>query len=245
MPLTLVHTRYELIETARAPGSFLTITLMPLAVTIFFIIPNVGSDPATVTGAIATMVVFATLLACVGQFSSTVAALRESAWGTYLRTLPAGLRPVVVSNLLTGMVFVAGAVLPIVVVSAVFTDATVSAPRLLGGLVALLVTAVVFTLMGLALGYTLSMRATVLVNSILVLALAVGGGMFSDPADPPGPIEAIAPYLPTRGTTDLVLAALTGRPADPVALVMLGVWTLALAGLTVWGFRRDEGRRFR
>ncbi|GIE99910.1 ABC transporter ATP-binding protein/permease [Paractinoplanes rishiriensis] len=245
MSPALVYTRRELIETVRAPGSFLTITLMPLAVLISFILPNVGDDPAAITGATATMVVFATLLACVGQFSTTIAALRESAWGTYLRTLPVGLRPLAVGNLLTGLVFVAGAVLPIVLVGALFTEASVPAVRLLAGLLALLVATVVFTLLGLALGYTLSLRAAVLVNSILALALAVGGGMFSDPANMPGPIEAVAPYLPTRGTTDLVLAALTGRPADPLALAMLGVWSVVLAALTGWGFRRDEGRRFR
>ncbi len=245
MPLTFRYLRRELTDTLRAPGSFLTITLMPLTVMVFFIIPNVDSDSYAITGATATMVVFAALLACVGQFSTTVAALRESPWGTYLRTLPAGLGPLAVSNLLTGMVFVACAVVPIVVVGALFTEATVPAPRLLAGLAALLAAAAVFTLLGLAIGYTLSLRAIVLVNSVLALALAVGGGMFSDPADPPALVAVIAPYLPTRGATDLVLATLTGHPADALALTTFGLWALALAGVTVWGFRRDEGRRFR
>lgn len=245
MPLALTYTRHELTATLRAPGSFLTITLMPLTVVVFFIVPNVDGNPDATTGAIATMVVFATLLACVGQFSTTVAALRESPWGTYLRTLPVGLRPLAISHLLTGMIVVVAAVVPIVIVGALLTEATVSMPRLLTGLLALLVAAVTFTIMGLALGYVMSLHATVLVNSIAVLALAVGGGMFFDPDDTPVVIEIIAPFLPTRGATDLVLAALTHHPLDPLALAMLGVWTVALSALMVWGFRRDEGRRFR
>lgn len=244
MRLVLLYTRCELVESLRAPGSFLTITLMPLTVMIFFVVPNLD-DAEAITGATATMVVFATLLACVGHFSTTVAVLRESAWGSYLRTLPTGARPLVLSNLLTGMVVVAAAVIPIVLVGAFFTEADASVPGLLAGFAALLVGVVVFTVMGLAIGYTMTLRATIIVNSVLVLALAVGGGMFSDQNDLPPVVETLAPLLPTRGTTDLVLAALTAHPADPLALAMLVPWTLALTGLTLWGYRRDEGRRFR
>lgn len=245
MRLVLLYTRTELLESLRAPGSFLTITLMPLTVMVFFIVPNLDDDAEAITGATATMVVFATLLACVGHFSTTVAMLRESAWGSYLRTLPTGVRPLVFSNLLTGMVMVAAAVVPIVLVAGLFTAADASAPGVLAGLAALLVAVVVFTVMGLAIGYTMSLRATTIVNSVFVLAIAVGGGMFFEPDNPPAVVGSLAPFLPTRGTTDLVLAALTDHVADPVALAMLVPWTLALTGLTVWGHRRDEGRRFR
>jgi ABC-2 type transport system permease protein len=193
----------------------------------------------------ATMVVFATLLACVGQFGATVAALRESSWGAYLRTLPAGAGPLAISSLLTGMVVVLCAVVPIVLVGAFVTGPAVPAARLPAGVGALLVAAVVFTLLGLAVGSTLPLSATVVVTSILVLVLAVGGGMFSAPGTLPAVVEVLMPYVPTRGATDLVLAALTGHTPDPVALVMLGVWAVVLTGATVWGFRRHEGRRYR
>lgn len=244
MSLALIYTRRQLIETLRTPVSFLTITLTPLAVMLFFLVPFLGDDPVAMTGAAATMVVFAALLACVGQFSSTVAALRESPWGAYLRTLPGGLTPQVISNLVTGMVVVVVAVVPIVIVAALFTSATAPLPRVLVAVAALLVGVVTFTVMGLAIGYTMSLRATVLTNSIGVLALAVGGGMFFDPAETPALVETIAPFLPTRGATDLVLAALTDYAVDPTALIMLAVWTVALGAVTVWGYRRDEGRRF-
>ncbi|MDH2430605.1 hypothetical protein [Sphaerisporangium sp. TRM90804] len=245
MPLTLLYTRYGLLDTLRAPVSLLVITLMPLAVMVFFILPNLGGDPTAVIGATATMVVFATLLACVGQFSATVAAMRESPWGDYQRTLPAGLAPLAFGHLLTGMVVVLTAVVPIALVGVLSAAGGVPPARVPGAVAALLAAVVVFTLLGLAIGYTMSVRATVVANSVPVLALAVGGGMFTDPAAPPGLIAAIAPYLPTRGATDLVLKALIDHRPDPTALTMLAVWTAALGALTVWGYHRDEGRRFR
>jgi ABC-2 type transport system permease protein len=244
MSLALTYTKHQLIETLRTPVSFLTITLTPLAVMIFFMVPNLGDDPAAMTGGTATMVVFATLLACVGQFSSTVAAMRETPWGAYLRTLPGGLAPQIVSNLITGAIVVLAAVVPIVLVAALFTSATAPLTRVLAAVAALLAAVVNFTMLGLAIGYTMSLRATVLTNSLLILALAVGGGMFFDPADTPMLVETIAPLLPTRGATDLVLAALTDYSPNPTALIMLAVWTVALGALTAWGHRRDEGRRF-
>ena len=32
---------------------------------------------------------------------------------------------------------------------------------------------------------------------------------------------------------------------DPLAIVMLGVWVVVFGALSVWAYRRDEGRRFR
>lgn len=41
-------------------------------------------------------------------------------------------------------------------------------------------------------------------------------------------VETVVPWLPTRGATDLVLAAPTDYSPNPTALVMLAVWTVAV-----------------
>lgn len=245
MSLTMIYTRRYLVEMIRTPVMFLSITMTPVAVMLFFFVPFVGSDAVMMTATAATMMVFAVLLGCVGHFATTVSATRESTWGTYLRTLPGGLAPEVTANLLTGLAMVAAAIVPVVAVAAIVTAATASIGQVLLAAVAVLATVVTFTLMGLALGYLLSFRAALIVASVGALPLAVAGGMFFDPAEVPAVIATIAPYVPTRGATDLVLFALTGRSPDTLALVLLVVWTVVFAALLVWGHRRDEGRRFR
>src|SRR5690606_35679064 len=125
-----------------------------------------------ITSATATLVVFGVLMACVGHFSIAIAAQRESAWGDYLRSLPGGIRPQMLGYLLVGLVVVAAATVPILVVAGLFTAASAPPPRVLLAAGALLIAVVTFTLLGLAVGYLMSMRAATIANSIGFLPLA-------------------------------------------------------------------------
>ncbi|WP_420112396.1 ABC transporter permease [Pseudactinotalea sp.] len=242
--LTLTYTRRNLVENIRTPTMFLTVALVPVGVMVFFVVPFIGQDAAAITSGTATLVVFGALMACVGHFSIAIAAQRESTWGNYVRTLPGGIVPQMFGHLLVGLVVVAAAIIPILVVAGLFTAAAAPAPRVLLAAGALLAVVVTFTLMGLAMGYLMSMRVALIANSIGFLPLAVAGGMFFDDSTAPEFIEQIAPFVPTRGATDLVLVALTGEPVGATSLVMLAVWVVVLAALTVWGHRRDQVRRF-
>ncbi|ASR37645.1 hypothetical protein BAY61_24540 [Prauserella marina] len=242
--LTMTYTRRNLAETIRTPTMFLTVALVPVGVMLFFVVPFIGQDARAITSATGTLVVFGVLMACVGHFSIVIATQRESAWGNYLRTLPGGLAPQMSAQLLVGMVVVAAAIVPIVLVAGLFTAATAPLSRVLLAAGALLVAVVTFSLLGLAMGYLLSLRVASIANSIGFLPLAVAGGMFFDRADTPSFIVQIAPYVPTRGATDLVLVALTGESVGPLSLAMLAIWITVLAGLTAWGYHRDQIRRF-
>lgn len=242
--LTMTYTRRNLAENIRTPTMFLTVALVPVGVMLFFVVPFIGQDAVAITSATATLVVFGVLMACVGYFSVAIAAQRESAWGRYLRTLPGGIAPQMLGYLLVGLVVVAAAIIPILLVAGLFTEASAPPPRVVLAAGALLIAVVTFTLLGMSMGYLMSMRVAVIANSIGFLPLAVAGGMFFDEADTPEIIEQIAPFVPTRGATDLVLVALTGKSVGPLSLVMLAVWIVVLAGLTVWGHRRDQVRRF-
>lgn len=242
--LALTYARRDLVENIRTPTMFLTVALVPVGVMVFFVVPFIGQDAEAITSATATLVVFGVLMACVGHFSVAIAARRESVWGNYLRTLPGGIVPQLLGHLLVGLVVVAAAIIPIIVVAGFFTAATAPPMRVLLASAALLVAVVAFTLLGVSMGYLMSMRVAVIANTIGFLPLAVAGGMFFDEADTPRIIEQIAPFVPTRGATDLVLVALTGASVGVLSLVMLAVWIVVFAALAVWGHRRDQVRRF-
>ena len=125
------------------------------------------------------------------------------------------------------------------------TKATTTVVGLVLGAGAALIATVPFTLMGLAIGYGMPMKAALAVSQVLFFPMAFLGGLMSSPTEAPQFVQAVAPYLPTRGAAELMWAAVLDHSPDPKALVMLGVWTVALAGLAVLAYRNDQGRRFR
>ncbi|MFE9204140.1 KUP/HAK/KT family potassium transporter [Micromonospora sp. NPDC007230] len=86
--------------------------------------------------------------------------------------------------------------LPAVVIAAVATAATVAPLDFLLAVGAVAVISVPFTLMGLAIGYSLSSKAAIVVAQLVFFPLAFGGGLLSNPDDAPGFIKAIAPTCP-------------------------------------------------
>ena len=70
---------------------------------------------------------------------------------------------------------------PVVVIAALFTAATISGPAFVAAVGATIVCAVPFTLMGLAIGYALLSKAAIVVAQLLFFPLAFGGGLLTAP----------------------------------------------------------------
>lgn len=244
MRLALVHTRFQWLETVRIPMALIGSAFFPAASMLFFVVPFSGDDPVVATYATASMVTFAVMTANIFRYGVGVAEDRAHAWDPYLRTLPAGAAPRFTGRILAGLLLTLVSLIPVVIIAAVATEATITGLAFLAALGTVLVISVPFTLMGLAIGYSLPSKAAVVVAQVVFFPLAVGGGLLFPPEQSPAIIEAIAPYLPTRGAVELMWAAVGDFPLNPTSLIMLVVWTVVLAALAGWAYRRDEGRRF-
>lgn len=245
MTLLAVHARYQFLETLRVPIAVIGTVFFPTASMLFFVVPFTGDLPAIATTATASMVTFAVMVSALFSYGAGIAEDRAQPWDSYLRTLPAGVFPRFGGRIVNAMTFQLLAIVPVLLVAALFTEATATAAQLLAGLGAVLLAAIPFTLLGLAIGYSLPAKAAIALANVLFLPLAFGSGMFTGPGRLPGFIEAIAPYLPSRGAVELVWAAVSDFDPKPISLLMLAVWTVGLAAIATWAYRRDEGRRFR
>ncbi|OKI73868.1 ABC transporter permease [Micromonospora sp. CB01531] len=244
MPLALVHARYQLLETVRIPVAIFGSAFFPAAAMLFFVVPFAGDDPTGATYATCAMVTFAVMSANIFQYGIGVAEDRDQPWNPYTRTLPAGPGPRLAGRILAGLALTFLSMLPVVVIAAAATAARVTPAQFLLGAAGVAVISVPFTLLGLAIGYSLPSKAAIVVAQLIFFPLAFGGGLLSGPDDAPSFIKAIAPYLPTRGAVELMWAAVTDWRPNLVSLAMLGVWIVLLAGVAGWAYRRDEGRRF-
>ncbi|TCB92837.1 ABC transporter permease [Micromonospora zingiberis] len=244
MQLALVHARYQLLETARVPVAIFGSAFFPAAAMLFFVVPFAGRDPVGATFATGAMVTFSVMSANIFQYGVGVAEDRDQPWNPYTRTLPAGPAPRFAGRILAGLAITYLSLIPVVVIAATLTRARIEPAAFLLALATVAVISVPFTLMGLAIGYALPSKAAIVVAQLVFFPLAFGGGLLSAPGQAPGFIEAIAPYLPTRGAVELMWAAVGDYSVSPLSLVMLGVWVVVLATLAGWAYRRDEGRRF-
>jgi ABC-2 type transport system permease protein len=242
--LTLTHARFQLLETVRIPIALIGSAFFPAASMLFFVVPFAGDDPVAATYATASMVTFAVMTTNLFQYGIGVAEDRAQPWDPFTRTLPAGPAPRFLGRIGAGLVMMLISLLPVVVIAALLTEATITLPRFLLAVGTTAVIAIPFILMGLGIGYSMPSKAAIVVAQVLFFPLAFGGGLMSTPGSAPGFVQSIAPYLPTGGAGGLMWSAVGERPIDAGSVLTLVGWTIALAAFAVWAYRRDEGRRF-
>lgn len=247
MQLTLLHAKYNLIETFRVPIAVIGTVVFPALALLFFVVPQriVADNPVFATQAVVALSVFAVMANALFSFGLTIAENREKPWDPYLRTLPApGIARVLAHVLSTGMLGLT-AILPVIVVGAVFTAAEASPLRILAGVVALAVSALPFMLIGIGIGYALPFKAAIAVIQIVMFALAFIGGLFLPPVMFADWLNTISKFTPSRQARDFVIWAVQGGDLEWWVWVGIVVWTAVTLVLALVLFRRDEGRRYR
>lgn len=245
--LALVHAKYGLLETMRIPIAIISALAFPALALLFFVVPQqvVASNPLYATQAVISLSVFAVMSNALFSFGLGISEDREKPWDPYLRTLPvpgvARVLGYVFSIGLIGLV----AILPVIVIGGLFTAAEASPLRILFGLLALVVSALPFMLIGVCIGYSMPSKAAIAVVQIVMFSFAFVGGLFLPPLMFAPWLDTLSTFFPSRQARELVIWAVQGGDLHPwVWLGILG-WLAATAVLALVLFRRDEGRRFR
>ncbi|QGQ20667.1 ABC transporter permease [Cellulomonas sp. JZ18] len=244
--LALLHARYQFVETVRVPIAVLGNMLFPGLALLFFVIPQraLADDPVAATAAVGQLAVFAIMSACLFTHGAGVAEDRALPFDGFVRTLPARPGPRLAGRVLNGLVWAYLALVPLVVLGVVLTSAALSWAQALGAVVMVVAVAVPFTLLGLAIGYSMSTKAALAVTQCTLFPLGFAGGLFLPPQMFPSWLDSLSLALPSRAARDLVVQVTTGADAPALAVPVLLAWTVAFAALAVWAVRRDEGRRF-
>ena len=245
--LSLVHAKYSLLETMRVPISVIGTLVFPTLSLLFFVVPQpaIAQDAEYATQAVISMSVFSVMVGNLFSFGLGIAENRSKPWDPYLRTLPApGIVRVLGHIFSTGLMSLV-ALVPLLLVGGLLTAATATPVQLVFGLLAVAVASLPFALLGICIGYAMSMKAAIAVIQVTFFALAFGGGLFLPPALFPDWLNAISQFLPSRMARDFVIWAVEGGDLSPLTWIGLLVWVFGLLAIALVLFRRDEGRRYR
>jgi ABC-2 type transport system permease protein len=242
MRLALLHARSMTVELVRYPAYVVPTLVFPSAFFLFFAVP--GTE-AGATARMATFAGFAAIGVAFFQFGVGIAVERASPWEAYLRTLPVSVSARLAARVISAAGFALVASAGLLVVAVATTDATLAAPRWIALGLALVLGTVPFALLGIALGYWVPERAALPVANLLYLGLAYAGGLWISARSLPDAVRPISPYLPTRALADALVATTAGAPVAWRSWLVLAAFGALFAVLAVWGYRRDEGMRFR
>jgi len=245
--LSLLHTRYQFIETRRIVIAMVGNLVFPGMALLFFVVPNsqIADDPVISTQAVGQMSVFVLMMSFLMSVGIGVAEDRAHPWDRYVRTLPVGAVPRVAARLGNGMIMMLLGLIPVIVIGALLTAAAPAPARVPLGIVTLLLTGMPFMLGAIAIGYALPSKAAIAVSQTLGFVLAFAGGLFLPASMFPTWLNHISMVLPSRAVGESVTWALTGTGGGPGYLLSAAAWTLATAALAIWSYRRDEGLRYR
>jgi ABC-2 type transport system permease protein len=242
MRLVFLHARALTFELARHPAYVVPTLVFPSVFFLFFVAPGAGGYS---TVKMATFAGFAAIGVAFFQFGVGIAVERASPWERYLRTLPVGVGARLAARVLSAGVFAAAAAATLVATALVTTDASLPAERWLELACVLLLGTAPFALLGIALGYWAPERGALPIANLLYLGLSYAGGLWIRPSDLPAGVAAVSPYLPTRSLADALASTVSGSPFSPRPWLVLIAFSALFAATAVWGYRRDEGRRFR
>ena len=215
--------------------------VFPAAFFLVFVPQRRGNEAVVM----ATFAGFAVIGVAFFQFGVGIAVERASPWEAYLRTLPVGVGARLAARVLSAAAFAAAAAATLVVVAVATTDAGLAPVRWGELAVTLLVGTAPFALLGIALGYWAPQRGALPIANLLYLALSYAGGLWFRPSALPAVVAGLSPYLPTRSFSDALAATAVGHAFQPALFVRLALFAALFGGLAAWGYRRDEGRRFR
>ena len=237
-----MHARLQVLELLRLPGFSVATLGFPTVFFLLFGLPQAGKHPEVF---LASYAGFAVLGVGFFQFGVSIAMERLTPWQTWLRTLPASAFSRIAGRVLAALSFATASATLVVVVVLATTSTAPRVEEIARLAMTLLLGSVPFVALGLAIAYWSSPKAALPVANLLYIVFAYVGGFWSGPTDLPHWIRGVSPFTPTRQWGDLLWNAVTSGGFEATHWLALTGYALAFGLLATWGYRRDEGQRFR
>ena len=242
--LALAHVRMRMLTLLRSPAYVVGTLALPSLILVFLGV-GLADTVARANAIMGSFTVFAVMGIAFFQFGVGIAENRASAWSTFERILPAPMVVRLAGAVIPAVLFAAVAAGLVVGTAHIFMPVALGAGAWLRLALVLVAGSIPLALFGIAIGYCVSSRAALPVANIIYLGLAFGGGLFISPELFPGWLDAFSWCLVTRHVVELAWASVLGAPWSNASWVWIAGYAAAGSLLAAWGYRRDEGERYR
>lgn len=244
-----LEARYEFLKLVRMPAYAIPSIAFPV---MFYVLFGLMFGKQSVGGTsmgtylIATYGAFGVIGAALFGFGAGVATERGQGWMTLKRATPMPLFAFFTAKLAMCLVFAAAIVMALSTVAVVFGSVRLPLPTWALLFTILIVGAIPFCALGLALGYLVGPNSAPPIVNLVYLPMAFLSGLWIPIDVLPPTIKAIAPYLPAYHLGQLALGAIGASQGGPfwTHIVVLAGFTIASLGVAAIGYRHDDDRSF-
>lgn len=241
-----LEAKYEFLKVFRMPAYAIPTIVFPVMFyALFGLTFGAGRVAGTTTMAaylIATYGAFGVIGASLFGFGVGVAVERGQGWMTLKRATPMPPMAYFTAKLAMAALFSAIIVTLLATLGAAFGGVTFSALTWARLFVTLVLGAIPFGALGLAMGYLAGPNSAPAIVNVLYLPLSFASGLWIPIEILPPFVRAIAPFLPPYHLGQLALGAIgagSGGAAWTHVLALAGFAAVGL-GVAMWGYRRDE-----
>lgn len=248
MSVYLLEAKYEFLKLWRMPAYAIPSILFPVMFYALFGLTFGGSRPAgsttVATYLLATYGAFGVIGVALFGFGVGVAVERGQGWMTLKRATPMPPLAYFFGKLAMATLFSTIIVLLLSALGVRYGGVSLDAATWVRLIATLILGALPFGAMGLAVGYLVGPNAAPAIVNVLYLPLSFASGLWIPIEVLPPFVRSIAPYLPPYHFAQLALGAIgadRGAPAWTHMLVLAG-FTAAGLGVALWGYRRDEDK---
>jgi ABC-2 type transport system permease protein len=238
-----VHYRMMTTMLLRMPAHLMPSLAFPAMLFLVFALPR-SHDVETSTMFLVNFSIFAVLAIVLFQFGIGIAGERTSPWEQYVRTLPATAAERMAARTLVALSFALAAVIVMTVLAVTLTHPALTPQSWLSFVGAILIGAVPFSALGIAIGYLTGPRSAIPIANLIYLPISYLGGILTPLSMIPEPLLRLSPFTPTRQYGELVKAVVLGVQPPSWAVFGLIGYTIVFTAIALFAYRRDEGGRF-
>jgi ABC-2 type transport system permease protein len=233
--------RFEIVRTLRNVRFLVMLLAFPVLLYLIYAKQHGTSQGLTVaTLLLVSLAVYSGMGSAMFASGPQLARERQNGWMRQLRISPISTRSWFAAKLAQSILLIIPGLVALLALALTYGHVHLAAGRLGVLAVVLVLGAIPFCALGLVIGLSFDGATAQVAQMITLLVLAFLGGIFVQWSSLPHGMQTIGKALPSYHLAQLGWNAAAGRALGMTNVAALAAWTVALAAVALWKWRRES-----